>query len=593
MRWRAGADHRVAIRLERGVEVGRLVGLDPVDDGRLVGVGVDLAGGRGARRAFLLELLPAELEDRVGVETVERAQADHLVVLLAPDRPVVGAVGERALEPARVQLDGDLGRLARALEAALLGGRQDVRRRPRRVSSKKVGSSRRGLDLDPLPEPDLRDRSRGSSIPRGRWRSPRAGRRSRRAARGAARGRGRTAGTGCRRRGRARTSDAPRCGGRPRRRSPGGRCGARARARSAPRRRAPPGRSPRPRRGARDPRPARRGQPPGSRRRAGRRPGGARATCPGPGCRGRAAEARLDEVVEARRRAARATPRAPGAGAARQVVARSSGCDLRRAGRAARVDSWRGAARSRSRPSRDPCGRSGWCGHRHRAGLGERGPRGSRSRLDVGGGHPIVGHGADLPVGIFHHHDIPRPQRGEECRPVALDPEDDEVRAHASRVQRSGRRLGGPARARRCRRCRRAPRPAGGRWRGPRRGVRSSRRGRRDSATSPAAARTPTWRIPPPTSLRARRARQMNSRDPTTTEPTGQASALRQAERDGVGRIGQVARRRTPRATTAFQNRAPSMWSGTPCAWAIARDLARVGRASAAGPSSGRGCSRA
>ena len=42
------------------------------------------------------------------------------------------------------------------------------------------------------------------------------------------------------------------------------------------------------------------------------------------------------------------------------------------------------------------------------------------------------------------------------------------------------------------------------------------------SATTPAAAMTPAWRIPPPTILRARLARAMNAASPTTTEPTGQ-----------------------------------------------------------------------
>ena len=44
-------------------------------------------------------------------------------------------------------------------------------------------------------------------------------------------------------------------------------------------------------------------------------------------------EAGLDEVVEVGRRAGPGQPPARGAGAARRVVARSSGCDLRRAGR--------------------------------------------------------------------------------------------------------------------------------------------------------------------------------------------------------------------------------------------------------------------
>ena len=61
----------------------------------------------------------------------------------------------------------------------------------------------------------------------------------------------------------------------------------------------------------------------------------------------------------------------------------------------------------------------------------------------------------------------------------------------------------------------------------------------------------------------------MTSREPTTTEPTGQASALDRQNVTVSAGIGQV-RRADPRATTAFQNRAPSMWSGTP--WRV-RDL--------------------
>src|SRR5499425_2835385 len=41
------------------------------------------------------------------------------------------------------------------------------------------------------------------------------------------------------------------------------------------------------------------------------------------------------------------------------------------------------------------------------------------------------------------------------------------------------------------------------------------------SATIPAAASTPTWRMPPPSIFRTRRARAMNSRDPHTSDPTG------------------------------------------------------------------------
>ena len=77
--------------------------------------------------------------------------------------------------------------------------------------------------------------------------------------------------------------------------------------------------------------------------------------------------------------------------------------------------------------------------------LGERRPGRVDGRLDVLGRHPVVGHGTHLPVGIFHHLDVARSEGGQERRPVALDAEQHEVRAHARRVERARRRLGRPA----------------------------------------------------------------------------------------------------------------------------------------------------
>jgi hypothetical protein len=152
----AGAQHRVAVGVERALEVGRAVGLDPADDARLVGVGVDLASGGRPEGMLLAEALPAESQDRVGVQPIEGAQADQLVVALAADRPGVRAAVEGALEPRSVQLDRDLGRLARALEAALLARRQDVG--PGRDEFVEEGRQfRSGLDLDALPTPNLWD----------------------------------------------------------------------------------------------------------------------------------------------------------------------------------------------------------------------------------------------------------------------------------------------------------------------------------------------------------------------------------------------------------------------------------------------------
>ena len=83
--------------------------------------------------------------------------------------------------------------------------------------------------------------------------------------------------------------------------------------------------------------------------------------------------------------------------------------------------------------------------------------------------------------------------------------------------------------------------------------------------------------MPPPSSFRARRARQMKSFEPTTTLPTGQASPF---ERQNVTASAGPASSRgsSSSATTAFQNRAPSMCRGTPPSWATGGELADVRR---------------
>ena len=82
------------------------------------------------------------------------------------------------------------------------------------------------------------------------------------------------------------------------------------------------------------------------------------------------------------------------------------------------------------------------------------------------------------------------------------------------------------------------------------------------SATSPAAARTPTWRIPPPSIFLARRARVTNSREPQTREPTGAARPLdRQKVIESTGRAKSATGR--PSATAALKMRAPSRCTGT------------------------------
>ena len=74
---------------------------------------------------------------------------------------------------------------------------------------------------------------------------------------------------------------------------------------------------------------------------------------------------------------------------------------------------------------------------------------------------------------------------------------------------------------------------------------------------------TPAWRIPPPRSLRARRALSIRSRDEATTDPTG---AHRPFDRQAmtVSTPFTSAAGGTPRATAAFQTRAPSRCTRKP-----------------------------
>ena len=89
----------------------------------------------------------------------------------------------------------------------------------------------------------------------------------------------------------------------------------------------------------------------------------------------------------------------------------------------------------------------------------------------------------------------------------------------------------------------------------------------RSRATIPAAAMTPTCRMPPPTSVRQRRARATNAALPQITEPTGAPSPLEtQKVTESTGRVKSAAGR--PRATAALKRRAPSRCTGTPASWA-------------------------
>ena len=96
-------------------------------------------------------------------------------------------------------------------------------------------------------------------------------------------------------------------------------------------------------------------------------------------------------------------------------------------------------------------------------------------------------------------------------------------------------------------------------------------------ATSPAAARMPTWRMPPPIRFRSTRARATRSADPASSEPTG---APRPFDRHDVTVATPADRwaRVVPVATEALNSRAPSRWTGTPTATTAASRSRGQGR---------------
>ena len=83
-------------------------------------------------------------------------------------------------------------------------------------------------------------------------------------------------------------------------------------------------------------------------------------------------------------------------------------------------------------------------------------------------------------------------------------------------------------------------------------------------AISPAAASTPTWRMPPPRRLRHRTASSTDSSDPQKMLPIGHASPF---DRQNVTVSAQAAisEASTPSATEALKIRAPSRWTRRPC----------------------------
>src|ERR1035437_3195927 len=88
------------------------------------------------------------------------------------------------------------------------------------------------------------------------------------------------------------------------------------------------------------------------------------------------------------------------------------------------------------------------------------------------------------------------------------------------------------------------------------------------SAMSPAAARMPACRMPPPSALRYMRERSINSALPTSSDPTGAPSPL-ERQNMTVSALAVSCATGMPRATEALKTRAPSRCTGRPaaCTW--------------------------
>ncbi len=96
------------------------------------------------------------------------------------------------------------------------------------------------------------------------------------------------------------------------------------------------------------------------------------------------------------------------------------------------------------------------------------------------------------------------------------------------------------------------------------------------SATSPAAATMPAWRMAPPRRLRSNLARSMSSAEPASSDPTGAPSPL-DRQHDTVVAAADSSDAGTPRATSAWNRRAPSRWTGSPGAASRSRSAAPQG----------------
>ena len=140
MRWRAGPEHRVAVGLERSVEVGRLVGLDPIDDrlrrrrGRSRGPSRSRASRSSARRC--------QPSSRIASAS-RPSKARRPTIASWRSRPIAqSSVPSASVPSSQVAYSSTATLAARGgpLEAALLGRRQ-VLARQRRSRRRTTGSS--------------------------------------------------------------------------------------------------------------------------------------------------------------------------------------------------------------------------------------------------------------------------------------------------------------------------------------------------------------------------------------------------------------------------------------------------------------------
>ena len=149
-----GPHHGVLVGRQRLVERGRVVRLDPVDDHRFGDGRVDAAGVLDSGGLVERQLLVADLEDLGGVQAVEGAQADELVVRVRAESPALHRRAHRRLDRLDVGGDGRRRRCHGLVQAGLGALVEDARAGGLDLVEEERHLLAR-VDLQLLPEPDL------------------------------------------------------------------------------------------------------------------------------------------------------------------------------------------------------------------------------------------------------------------------------------------------------------------------------------------------------------------------------------------------------------------------------------------------------